>query len=62
MNIAKFSRPLDEPALSSGSFFASCGLIAKAVDFPACHFGGFAFCTLAQPAGGGSSSARFFIH
>jgi hypothetical protein len=37
--IAKFSRAFDEPALSSCSFFASCSLIAKAVDFSARQVG-----------------------
>src|SRR6516225_8859994 len=58
----KFSRAFDEPALSSCSFFASCSLIAKAVDFSARHLGCFAFGILAELTGGGSVSARFFIH
>jgi hypothetical protein len=61
-NIAKFSRAFDEPALSSRSFFASCSLITKAVDFSARHLGCFAFGTLAELTGEGSVSARFFIH
>jgi hypothetical protein len=61
-NIAKFSRAFDEPALSSCSFFASCSLITKAVDFSARHLGCFAFGILAELTGGGSVSARFFIH
>ncbi len=61
-NIAKFSRAFDEPALSSCSFLASCSLIAKAVDFSARHLGCFALGTLAELSGGGSVSARFFIH
>jgi hypothetical protein len=55
-NIAKFSRAFDELALSSCSFFAGCGLIAKAVDFSARHLGCFAFGTLAELVGGGSVS------
>jgi hypothetical protein len=55
-NIAKFSRPFDELALSSCSFFASCSLIAKAVDFSARHLGCFVFGTLAELTGGGSVS------
>jgi hypothetical protein len=61
-NIAKFSRAFDEPALSSCSFFASCSLIAKAVDFLARHLGCFAFGIPAELTGGGAASARFFIH
>ncbi len=61
-DIAKLSRPFDEPALSSCSFFASCSRIAKAVDFSGRHLCRFAFCTLAAPTGGGSLSPRFFIH
>jgi hypothetical protein len=52
-NIAKFSRAFDELALSSCSFFASCSLITKAVDFSARHLGCLAFGTLAELAGGG---------
>ena len=55
-NITKFSRAFDELALSSCSFFASCSLIAKAVDFSARHLGCFAFGTLAEPPAGGSVS------
>jgi hypothetical protein len=55
-NIAKFSRPFNEPALSSYSFFVSCSLIAKAVDCSACHLGCFAFGTLAELTDGGSVS------
>jgi hypothetical protein len=51
-NIAKFSRAFDELALSSRSFFASCSLIAKAVDFSARHLGCFAFGTLVELTGG----------
>jgi hypothetical protein len=51
-NIAKFSRAFDELALPSCSFFASCSLIAKAVDFSARHLGCFAFGTLAGLTGG----------
>jgi len=55
-NIAKFSRAFDELALSSCSFFASCSLIAKAVDFSARHLSCLAFGTLAELAGSGSVS------
>ena len=58
-NIAKFSRAFDELALSSCSFFASCSLIAKAVDFSARHLGCFAFGTLAELTGGGSLALDF---
>jgi hypothetical protein len=58
-NIAKFSRPFDEPALSSCPFFASCSPIAEAVDFSARHHGCFAFGILAELTGGPS---RLFIH
>jgi hypothetical protein len=57
-NIAKFSRAFDEPALSLCSFFASCSLIAKAVDFSARHLGCFAFGTLPTSR----ARSRFFIH
>ena len=57
-NIAKFSRAFDEAALSSCSFFASCSLIAKAVDFSACHLGCFAF---GIPSTSRAQS-HFFIH
>jgi hypothetical protein len=57
-NIAKFSRAFDEPALSSCSFFASCSLIAKAVDFLARHLGCFAFGILSTSR----ARSRFFIH
>jgi len=75
-NIAKFSRAFDELALSSCSFFASCSLIAKAVDFSARHLGCFAFGALAKllaasplidgfqerPAQTHFQSARFLTH
>jgi len=58
-NIEKFSRAFDEPALSSCSFFASCSLIAKAVDFSARHLGCFAFGILAELTGGGRLALGF---
>ncbi len=53
---SQFSQAFDELALSSCSFFASCSLIAKAVDFSVRHLGCFAFGTLAELAGSGSVS------
>jgi hypothetical protein len=59
-NIAKFSRAY-EPALSSCSFFASCSLIAKAVDFSARNLGCFAFGILAELTGGGWLALGFLF-
>jgi hypothetical protein len=44
-NVAKFSRSLDEATFSPRAFLISHGLVAEAIDFPACHFG-----CLATPA------------
>jgi len=40
--LAEFPRALDKPTLSPRAFLVGRGLIAEAVDFLACHLGGFA--------------------
>jgi hypothetical protein len=47
-NVAKFSRSLDEATFSPRAFLISHGLVAEAIDFPACHFGCLAPASFAE--------------
>jgi hypothetical protein len=47
-NVAKFWRSLDEATFSPRAFLISHGLVAEAIDFPACHFGCLAPASFAE--------------
>jgi hypothetical protein len=47
-NVAKFSRTLDEATFSPRAFLIGHGLVAEAIDFPACHFGCLAPASFAE--------------
>jgi hypothetical protein len=46
--VAKFSRSLDEATFSPRALLIGHGLVAKAIDFPACHFGCLALASSAE--------------
>src|SRR6266568_4102223 len=39
LHVAELLRAADQAPFSTGTFLASCGLVAEAVDFLACHLG-----------------------